>query len=81
MLSMVARRLRAGAPFGSLRWTALRHVDDRLELELVATEASATFWIAVRGGRPRTGYAVRGEPCDALVDGLRAVMSALADRR
>lgn len=78
-LAAAIDRLRAAAPFGSLRWRSLAVGDRRAELGLEAPNgASVTLWIELEDGRPRGGYRVEGEPSDELVDGLRDVMRALA---
>jgi len=73
-------RLRAAAPFGRLRWSDVLISSDgrRAELPLEGPDGElATVWLAEEGRRATGGYTVDGEPTDALVDGLREVMSAL----
>ncbi|HJL19693.1 MAG TPA: hypothetical protein RMH99_28785, partial [Sandaracinaceae bacterium LLY-WYZ-13_1] len=74
-LATALGRLRAGAPFGALRWTATRAPDDRLEATLEAPDgARAVLWLEAGGGG---GYRVEGEPSAALREGLRAALDAL----
>ncbi len=73
-------RLRERAPFASLRWTALRLSDHgtRATLSLVGPGGEqATLWLAEIDGRRRGGYQLAAAPSDALIEGLRAAMSAL----
>lgn len=80
-LAAAIARLRAGAPFGSLVWRRVSVREMRAELELEAPDGSAaTLWIELSAGRPKGGYRVHGEPTDALVAGLRAVLAALSGR-
>jgi MoaA/NifB/PqqE/SkfB family radical SAM enzyme len=81
------RRLRVHAPFGALRWTATRVLDGgaRVEIDLAAppdaSAATATVWLALRDGRPFSGYRVEPrEPPPAIVEGVRAVLDALGYR-
>lgn len=78
-LSSTIGRLRAAAPFGELTWRSLELAASRAELALDARDgSSALFWLELVQGKPRGGYRVSGEPSAALVEGLRAVMRALA---
>ena len=74
-------RLRSAAPFGDLRWRALTSSPDghRAELDLVGPAGErATVWLAEEGRRATGGYEVADpEPTEALVSGLRAVLTAL----
>ncbi len=77
-LAAAVHRLRAAAPFGALRWTALRRSDDRLELDLEAPDgATAVFWVGPTGAGYRPGAAAS----DALVEGLRTLRAALVGPR
>ncbi|MDF1561705.1 MAG: radical SAM protein [Deltaproteobacteria bacterium] len=74
-------RLRAAAPFGELRWTALELSVDgqRAELSLEGPEgARLTFWLAQERSKPSGGYRVEGgEPGPATVEGLKILMGVL----
>jgi hypothetical protein len=73
-------RLRAAAPFGSLRFRELHAKDGgaRAEALFVAPSGErAVVWLADDGGRATGGYRLDGAPTPALVEGLRAVMAAL----
>ncbi len=82
--SVAARleRLRGAAPFGRLEWRDTRVADGgrRAEIALVASGGErATVWLAEEGRRATGGYRVDADrPSEPLVDGLRAVMHALA---
>jgi len=79
LLSSTIGRLRAAAPFGELTWRSLELAASRAELALDARDgSSATLWLELAEGKPRGGYRVSGEPSEALVEGLRAVMRTLA---
>lgn len=83
--SVAARlsRLRGRAPFGRLSWRGVR-VHERgaraeVELEGPAGEV-AVLWLAEAAGKASGGYRVeRGEPTQALVEGLREAIAALRD--
>ena len=74
-------RLRAHAPFGELAWESVAISDGgkRAEASFCGpTGERATVWLAEQAGRATGGYRVdAGEPTPTLVDGLRAVMTAL----
>jgi MoaA/NifB/PqqE/SkfB family radical SAM enzyme len=78
------RRLRDGAPFGSLRWIETR-VDrgNRVEVVLESPEAEvAVVWLCAENGHPTGGYRiepskVKRAPSKALVQGLEQVLEAL----
>lgn len=72
-------RVRRGAPFGALRFTALSVDHDRAELRFEGS-AIANVWIELSNGKPRGGYRVEGEATPDVVDGLRGVLGALAGR-
>ena len=72
------RRLRAGTPFGALRWAGTRRVDAGVEVSLEGPGGErAIFHLAETEGRARGGYRVEGEPTDALREGVRQAMVAL----
>jgi MoaA/NifB/PqqE/SkfB family radical SAM enzyme len=69
------RRLRAGAPFGPLCWSAIDANGSRVEVTLDGPDGErAVLWLERAGGG---GYRVEGEPTAALEDGLREAMRAL----
>lgn len=74
-------RLRSRAPFGELAWesVAISEGGKRAEASFYGPAGErATVWLAEQAGRATGGYRVdAGEPTPALVDGLRAVMTAL----
>ncbi len=79
LASRVAR-LRSAAPFGALRWTSVRVEADgtRAVLGFDGPKGEqASLWLGEAGGRPTGGYTVEGRPSEAIVEGLRAVMSEL----
>jgi MoaA/NifB/PqqE/SkfB family radical SAM enzyme len=75
-------RLRQAAPFGALRFAAIdARGPGRAEATFVGPHGErAIVWIGDEAGRGVGGYRVEGEATPALVDGLRAVMAALAAR-
>jgi MoaA/NifB/PqqE/SkfB family radical SAM enzyme len=76
-------RLRRGAPYGKLSWNALSLSNGgrRAELALATPEgARATFWLEERRTKVTAGYDVgTAPPSDELIDGIRAILSALTD--
>jgi len=76
--------LRRRAPFGALRFSGVRVLEEgrRAELGLVGPAGeSAWVWLGESNGKPTGGYRVEGgEPTRAVVEGVRAVMAALAPR-
>lgn len=78
-LASALARLRAAAPFGSLRWIEQRLAPERAELVLETPDggARAIFHLDVRAGRASSGYRVEGTPDDALREGLSALVAAL----
>ncbi len=80
------RKIRGAAPFGSLALADVRVRPDgaRAEVELRGPEGeSATVWLEDREGRPRGGYRLdsKAEPTEALVDGLRSLLSVFRPAR
>lgn len=83
LLAQRLSRLRSAAPFGELAWTevAISEGGRRAELRLQGPEGEgATLWLGEQAGRPTGGYRLAGEATEALVQGLRAAMAALAGR-
>jgi MoaA/NifB/PqqE/SkfB family radical SAM enzyme len=74
-------RLRLSAPYGSLVWRDVKVLEGGRRAEAVFVGPAgeqATVWLAEQKGRATGGYRVdAGEPTEALVEGLRAVMAAL----
>jgi MoaA/NifB/PqqE/SkfB family radical SAM enzyme len=75
------RRLRERAPFGRLRWSALRVSEGgtRAEALLEGPDGErALLWLAEQRGRAIGGYRVEaGEATEALITGLREAIDAL----
>jgi MoaA/NifB/PqqE/SkfB family radical SAM enzyme len=84
-ISSRLRTLRQRAPFGKLRWTAVRVLEEgrRAELELGAPSGEVAWvWLGEQKGRPVGGYRVKeGKPSAEVVEGLRALMAALVPAR
>ncbi len=79
LLAGALRRLRARAPFDTLRWRslALDAAGRRAELRLEAPGgAVAEIWLELADSRPRAGYRVHGEPSEGLARGLSAALLA-----
>lgn len=73
-------RLRARAPFGSLRWRDVRAMDDgaRVEATFEVGDERAIVWLEEKSGRASGGYRVQSAtPSTALIEGVRAIMAAL----
>jgi MoaA/NifB/PqqE/SkfB family radical SAM enzyme len=75
-------RLRSAAPFGALRFARIAVVSAaRAEATFVGPEGErAVVWLVDEAGRASGGYRVEGDATAALVEGLGAVMAALAAR-
>jgi MoaA/NifB/PqqE/SkfB family radical SAM enzyme len=83
--SVAARlgRLRSSAPFGALAWRDVVVLPGGRRAEALFEGPAgerATVWLSEEGGRPSGGYRVDGEATAPLVEGLRAIMSALRPR-
>jgi hypothetical protein len=83
-LAAALGRIRAAAPFGTLRWVEQRLSPERAELVLESPPSGdtpgprAVFFLDVRpAARPASGYRVEGTPDDALREGLGALLAAL----
>ncbi len=80
-LSTRIRLLRQRAPFGPLRWTDLRILEQgrRAELRLESPSGEeAWFWLAESAGRPTGGYRLNlPNPSAAILEGLGAIMATL----
>jgi len=74
-------QLRQRAPFGSLRWTEVRVLENgkRAEIRLVSKDnQEAWVWLGERDGRPVGGYRLAdGAVTDDVKEGLRAVLASL----
>ncbi len=73
-------RLRAAAPFSSLRWHDLGITDGRVELTLSSpSEERAIVWLEPRGAQAGGGYRLENvsTPSPELLEGLREVMFVL----
>jgi len=73
-------RLRAGAPFGALRWESVRVSSGghRVDVTLSGPAGErAVIWLAEDERRATGGYTVDGDATPALVAGLRAALTAL----
>jgi hypothetical protein len=77
-------RLRERAPFGALAWRDVIVSEGGRRAEAIFDGPSgerATVWLSEQGGKPAGGYRVdAGEATPALVEGLRAIMTALKPR-
>jgi hypothetical protein len=80
-IALRLERLRAAAPFGTLRWegTLLRDAGSRAELTLTAPDGErAQVWLSQESRRARAGYDVGESPSATIVEGLRELMRALS---
>jgi hypothetical protein len=84
--SLAARvaRLRSRDPFGALRWTTTRVLErgQRVEIGLAHESERAVVWFeSDEGARVSSGYRIEAPtdapPSASMVEGLRAVVSAL----
>jgi MoaA/NifB/PqqE/SkfB family radical SAM enzyme len=76
-------RLRRGAPFSPLHWTALDVQPDGLGVEARFEGPSgerATLWLRDERGRTVGGYRVEGAATDPVVQGLGAALAVLRGR-
>jgi len=77
-------RLRERAPFGALVWRDVIVSEGGYRAEAMFDGPAgerATVWLAEQAGKPSGGYRVdAGEATAALVEGLRAIMTALKPR-